>query len=177
METKEIINQEKNRGNNIQELFDKAVKSCSRAARRDSLAMLPITAGVILMLSYHTNPPFQGVKIVAIVALVLLLIAYSVMTIKTNSRLAKARDVDELLHMHDQVNASMSKPAIAVLLLCGIAWMVLHYNGRFDSGFNINLIFVTSLLSWSISRIVKKGVRVTASQEIRQLKELLARRD
>ncbi len=172
METPYINSQEKER--HIQELFNASVKKCTRAAKRDCIVALPIitiVAVFLLFFPFYTNEPIQGLKIASIIILTLALAAYCIITIRANSQIGKAQDVNELLRIHDHFNTKMRTPVIAILLVGMVTWITIHYTGKLDTAFLINVIFITLLTSWCIYLLIKRGV--TDCKEIREIKELM----
>ena len=168
METSQFNNNEKEQ--RIQELFEQSIEKCDRAVKKQKWLTIP-TSIIPACLVFFGSFPFTHQSIVIRVcgaACVMLLCFISTwLTIRFNSRMSKARDVNELLRVNDN---DRKKLAIYLTIVL-VAFFAIIFGFEYLEGTMKHNIFIAIL--WIVLCVMCYITTSRDCREVREIKELM----
>lgn len=169
METKKYNTEKSLR---IQELYNKSIEKCVNAAKEQQYegiflcTVIPIAAYLVFV-----EPPMAWLKGVTVVVLTLMLAFSFWYHIKVIIRMSNAGDVDELLSINEATKKYKRFSYCVGLLLMGIAYGILHYNGSVNGVLMRAMPFgIAMAITWAISCFCE----TKDCPEIKEIKQLLS---
>ncbi len=169
METKYLNNEKSLR---IKELYSKSVKKCAEVAKEQRsvgiviCTLIPISAFLLFV-----DSPMAWLKGVTVVVLTLMLAFSFWYHIKVITRMSNAGDVDELLSINEATKKYKRFSYCVGLLLMGIAYGILHYNGSVNGVLMQAMPFgIAMAITWAISCFCE----TKDCPEIKEIKQLLS---
>lgn len=167
METSQFNNNEKEQ--RIQELFEQSIEKCDRAAKTKKMVMIPgiVALACFLFLVWTTSTLPIAIKACESAGFMLLYFISTWLTIRFNSRMSKARDVNELLRVNDKYRKKLA--IYSTILL--VAFFAIIIGFEYLNGTMKPNIFIAIL--WIVICVMCYITTSRDCREVREIKELM----
>lgn len=167
METSQFNNNEKEQ--RIQELFEQSIEKCDRAVKKQKWLTIP-TGIILACLVFFGWFPFTQSIVIRVCGAACVMLLYFIstwLTIRFNSRMSKARDVNELLRVNDKYR---KKLAIYLTILLVAFFAIIFGFGYLDGKMKPD-IFIA--IVWIVLCVMCYITMSRDCREVREIKELM----
>jgi len=164
METSQFNNNEKEQ--RIQELFEQSIEKCDRAAKTKNIPGI-VALACFLFLVWTTSTLPIAIKACESAGFMLLYFISTWLTIRFNSRMSKARDVNELLRVNDKYRKKLAIYLTIVL----VAFFAIIFGFEYLEGTMKDNIFIAIL--WIVLCVMYYITMSRDCREVREIKELM----
>lgn len=167
METSQFNNNEKEQ--RIQELFEQSIEKCDRAVKKQKRLTIP-TGIILACLVFFGWFPFTQSIVIRVCGAACVMLLYFIstwLTIRFNSRMSKARDVNELLRVNDKYRKKLA--IYSTILL--VAFFAIIFGFEYLAGTMKHYIFIAIL--WIVLCVMCYITTSRDCREVREIKELM----
>lgn len=166
METSQFNNNEKEQ--RIQELFEQSIEKCDRAAKKQKSLMIPFGVVLACLVFFAWGSSTLSIiwRVCGATAIMLLYFISTWLTIRFNSRMSKARDVNELLRVTDNDRKKLAIYSTILLVAFAIIFGFEYLNGTMKPN-----IFIAIL--WIVLCVMCYITTSRDCREVREIKELM----
>ena len=168
METSQFNNNEKEQ--RIQELFEQSIEKCDRAVKKQKWLTIPsgIAFACLVFFAWHPTTQSFAIRVCGAACVMLLSFISAWLTNRFNSRMSKARDVNELLRVNDKYRKKLA--IYSTILL--VAFFAIIFGFEYLAGTMKHYIFIAIL--WIVLCAMCYITTSRDCREVREIKELMA---